>query len=176
MKKRLLISVLAAVFFILPVSALDHGPTFGAGISGAMKLYTNESFAYQLQWDNFGVDMGVRLMQNIFYNPSEPFLYILPTVNIYIGSKSAKYYLGGGLFFTPSPLQEGLGYHVRTGCLFGNWDWGEGICNMDIGLEMTPTIFYVNSEDKQEEAWGTLVGTLFNIFKINVGVIYMLPL
>lgn len=175
MKKRLLISLLTAIFFVLPASALDHGPVFGTSLSGSIKPFANESVGYKLQWDNFALDMGLKVEENLICNPQEPIVYLAPTINLYFGGDSAKYYLGGGLFFLPTAEMQMLGY-VRTGCEFGNWQWGPGIGNMDIGIELSPTVFIPESENAWGTFVGTLVGTFLNFFKLEVGVTYMLPL
>lgn len=37
MKKRFFISILLTAFFVLPVSAFEHGPVIGGGAVGAIR-------------------------------------------------------------------------------------------------------------------------------------------
>lgn len=172
MKKRLILSALLASLFIMPVCAVEHGPTFGAGFVGIVKPYVYESAAYKIQWEKVGVDLGIRVLENIVYNPAEPFISLEPCVNIYFGN----FYLGGGLFFA-SGLENFAGF-FRTGYILGDWDWGPGKGGIDIGLEASPTVYVVDSDDDNaaSEIIGTIFLSIFNICKFNIGVTYYIPL
>lgn len=176
--KKLFITLLAGVLFILPLSAFEHGPEFGVGVVGSIKPYTYESAAYKLKWDNFAIDMGARVLENVVPSSNEPIIMFEPGINIYTGTEDAQFYLGGGMFVNigRGTTETAISGYFRTGCTFGNWDWGTGKGGMDIGLEASPTIFIPDSENEAEVAVGAIFGTLFNILKLNVGVTYFLPL
>lgn len=172
MKKRFILSALLVSLFIMPVCAVEHGPTFGAGFVGMIKPYAYESVAYRIQSEKLGVDVGVRVLENIIYNPAEPFVSIEPCVNIFFGN----FYIGGGLFIAP-PMSEIAGF-FRTGYILGDWDWGPGKGGLDIGLELSPTVYVVDSDDDNvaSEIIGTIFLSIFNICKFNIGVTYYIPL
>lgn len=174
MKKRFFISILLTAFFVLPVSAFEHGPVIGGGVVGAIKPYAYESLAYKLDWDYVDIDFGVRVLENILYNQNEPLISLEPGINIYFGSNKASYYIGGGFFVTPGFSSEIAGY-ARTGGVFGGWDWGIGKGSLDIGLEMSPTICYIEGDDELESGLSSVIGTIFNILKLNLGVTYFIP-
>lgn len=68
-------------------------------------------------------------------------------------------------------------WFVRTGATFGNWSIGPGIGNIDIGLELSPTIFTDSSEeDALASIFISLFGSVINTFKLNVGFDWYLPL
>lgn len=174
MKRKFIISLLLTTFFVLPLSAFEHGPVIGGGIVGAMKPYAYESLAYKMDWDYVDLDFGVRVLENVLYNTNEPLISLEPGINVYFGSNKASYYVGGGFFIAPGFTSDIAGY-FRTGCTFGDWDWGKGQGGMDIGLEMSPTICYLESDDELGTAIGSIFGTIFNIVKLNIGVTYFIP-
>lgn len=69
-------------------------------------------------------------------------------------------------------LIEEISFYVRTGANFSPWQWGRGKGGMGIGLEFSPTFYIPNSEN----GLIMLLGTMFNLIKLNVGVSYFLPM
>lgn len=86
-----------------------------------------------------------------------------------------NFYLSGGAFFyiyNNTVSIEEISFYVRTGANFSSWQWGRGKGGMDIGLEFSPTFYIPNPEN----GLIMLLGTMFNLIKLNVGVSYFLPM
>lgn len=170
MKKRFLLSFVLTTFFILPLSALEHGPVVSVGVQGPVNVYPYESVAYKLMWEDFGIDFGLTILENPIYKC--PLFSFEPGLNIYFGN----FYIGGGLFITNyNELQ--VQYYARLGGIIGNWDLGPGKAGIDLGLSASPTVIVIDDEESAiGSAVGTVFATIFNIIKLNVGFTYYIPI
>lgn len=177
MKKRFLISLLLAGLFVLPASALEfqHGPIVNLGVVGSVKPYVYESIGYKLDWNYVGLDADLRILENVMYNKEEPFFYLEPTLNLYLGALPFSTYLGIGAIISPKWI-ELVEPYFRFGALAGGWNWGEGIGSIDVGCEISPTIVYSEGPDELGTAIGTVFLSLLNFCKFNVGVSYFVPI
>ena len=169
-------------------SGLEYGINFGAGVetSFILKPYIYESTSFMIKpTENFSADLGVRVLFNTLKSSKEPLVYLLPTFTITFH----HFYLGGGAFidFTDSNSEDNsnsiVSWQVRAGAVFGNWEWGPGIGNVDIGLSFSPTVIIAETSESDNEAGaalgaaiGSIFLTIFNIVKLNVGVTWFLPL
>lgn len=171
MKKRLL----AGIFFLasfLPLSAFDYGLNFNAGIDTSiinLYLYQNVTFKIQSE-EKTGAEVGLRVLENASFSPHFYF-------NPFIQFDLSHWYVGGGLML-PSNMasSDDLLWFVRTGVLFGNWDMGSGKGDIDIGLELSPTIYIDEDAKDLGGALASIFGTIFNLVKLNVGFTWYLPL
>ncbi len=171
--KKLTVAALFAAVLSLPAFSFDYGINFNAGLDASLiNIYPYENITFKIETDSsIGFEAGVRFLENFSFVPH---FYTNP----YIQFDAGHWYLGGGLMF-PSDwsADDELLWFARTGFLVGNWDIGRGKGNIDIGLEISPTVYIVDeSEDDLGNAFGTLFGTLFNIFKVNLGFSWYLPL
>lgn len=170
--KKLTVAAFFAAVLSLPAFSFDYGINFNAGLDASLiNIYPYENITFKIEADNsVGVEAGVRLLENFGFVPH---FYANP----YIQFDAGHWYLGGGLMFPTdwSPDDELL-WFVRTGFLFGNWDIGRGKGNIDLGLELSPTVYIVDdAEDQLGSAIGSVFLTLFNIFKVNLGFSWYLP-
>jgi len=161
-------------------SEIKWGMSFGGGLETSLLLrpYIYESTAFVIQpTEYFNADFGVRILLNPFKNSQEPFFYVLPTLNITF----YHFYIGGGAFFDFTDSDMQVGWHARSGVVFGDWDWGTGKGNLNIGLSISPTVFIVDAEDSEDSsakagaAIASIFTSLFNILKLEVGVTWFLP-
>lgn len=121
--------------------------------------------------DFFLAEIFVFLENIIPSSKEEPIVHFMagPT----FGYKN--FYLSGGAFFyiyNNTVSIEEISFYVRTGANFSSWQWGRGKGGMDIGLEFSPTFYIPNPEN----GLIMLLGTMFNLIKLNVGVSYFLPM
>lgn len=177
MKKRFLIFLALITLSTVPLSAVEWGAQFGAGLdSSLVHVYTYESAAVKFTVnDYFKVDLGIRVLNDFFKKENSPFFFFMPTLNITVW----HIYLGGGLCMSG---KTDYGYDVifqgRIGTTFGDWEWGQGVGGMDIGLELSPTVLTVSKEESDSAlgaALGSVFLSLFNMLKLNVGVTWYVP-
>lgn len=177
MKKKS-IALATLLFSVLaPIFANEHGFKFetGALSSIMLKPYVYEQVGYSYKWDSgFFAGGDIRFLENIIpSSKEEPIVHFMcgPT----FGYKN--FYLSGGAFFYNNMTSiKDTYFYARTGISFSPWQWGKGNGGMDIGLEISPTLYIPDSEDELEAGLGALFGSLFNLIKLNVGVTYYLPL
>ena len=177
MKKRFLIFLALISLSTVPLSAVEWGAQFGAGLdSSIVHIYPYESAAVRFTAnDYFKVDLGVKILNDFFKEENSPLFFFMPTLNITVW----HIYVGGGLCMS---AKTDYGYDVifqgRVGTTFGNWEWGPGIGGMDIGFELSPTVLMV-SQDENTTATGAAIGSvflsLFNMLKLSVGVTWYVP-
>ncbi|MBB5218767.1 hypothetical protein HNP77_001136 [Treponema rectale] len=152
--------------------AYDFGFRAEAGVDvSLMNFYTYEDVSFKIQSDNrVGFEAGVRLMENYRYVPH---LYTNPFIQLDV----KNWYLGGGLML-PSTLQDSsdILWFARTGVMVGNWNIGRGTAAIDIGFEISPTVYIADTDDGLGDVLGTFFGTLFNIPKLNIGFSYYFPM
>ena len=175
MKKKFLIFLALISLSTVPLSAVEWGAQFGAGVDTSLvHVYTYESAAIKFTAnDYFKVDLGIRILNDFFKEENSPFFFFMPTLNITVW----HIYLGGGLCMSGKTDYD-VTFQGRVGTTFGNWEWGQGIGGMDIGLELSPTVLMV-SADESDSALGAALGsiflTIFNMLKLNVGVTWYVP-
>lgn len=169
MKRRFLLLAVLLSGLMLPAAAMDFGIETSAGAEGMIKLYTFENIAFKMNFEsNFSFDIGCRFTENILKTSREPAIYFAPGINLYY----YNYYLGGGAFLAANQQPS---FFLRTGGVFGDWDWGPGKGNMIIGAVFSPTIYAPDTGDAASDAIGGIIGTIFNIVKLEVGVSWYLP-
>ena len=199
MKKRIIALMACFIIGTICVSAqensetnesskLEYGINFGGGIeiSCILKPYIYESTSFMIKpTENFSVDLGARVLFNVLKSSKEPLAYLLPTFTVTFN----HFYFGGGAFidFSGASSEDGtsagVSWQLRIGAVFGDWEWGPGIGNVDIGFSFSPTVVLAEtngSEDDAGAALGAAIGSIFltlmNIIKLNVGVTWFLPL
>ncbi|MBP5568010.1 MAG: hypothetical protein J6X54_02165 [Treponema sp.] len=177
MKKRLLISLMTLGLFATPLSAYQHGITLngGAAISCIASPFLYEEIGYKFLADNnIGFTIGARATEDLFFPSDLKFLYISPYVELDL----ANYYLAGGITLSTGTISsDALAIpFIKTGCTFGNWEWGPGIGNIDIGIDLTATMLW--SVIEQGDVGAAISGSLLSIFNfahLYVGVTWFLP-
>lgn len=179
MKKSILAIIALISLSSASLAAVEFGAVFGAGIdSSLVHIYPYESAAVQMKVnDYFKTDVGVRILNDFsaFKDETVPFFFFMPTINITVW----HIYLGGGLCMSgKTDYGYDIIFQLRTGATFGNWEWGQGIGGMDVGLELSPTVLKV-SQDESTSAAGAAIGSiflsLFNMIKLNIGVTWYVP-
>ncbi|MCR5217283.1 hypothetical protein [Treponema sp.] len=172
MNKKIFILSFIAAFFLGNAHAYDFGFRAEAGVDFSfVNVYTYEDLSFKIESDErIGVEAGVRLMENYAFVPH---LYTNPFIQFDV----KNWYLGGGLML-PSDMQgtSDLLWFVRTGFMVGNWQMGRGTGAIDIGFELSPTIYKDDSEDDGGAIIASVFGTIFNIPKLNIGFSYYFPL
>ena len=86
MKK--LITLIAASLISFGAFAFSHGIMVGVDYSPSVVKYTylSETLTYRVNFtDSFGIDAGVRFMENFIPVENESIAYITPLLNIYAG-------------------------------------------------------------------------------------------
>ena len=143
-----------------------------------LKFYAAESLSYKYGFRNgIGLSAGLRVMENIFRTSQEPYIYLIPYADFWY----KHWYLGAGVLFDIPSNTDPLPV-VHTGWNFGQWECGLGRIGIDFGLELSPTVYIVESTgegsmgDALGEAFGSVFGTILNVIKINLGVSWLLPL
>lgn len=165
-------------------STFKYGLCLGGGFQSSvlLKPYIYESTSFMIQpTEYFSADLGLGVLMNPLKSSQEPFVYLMPVLNITF----YHFYIGGGPFFILDGSETIVSFFVRTGAVLGNWDWGSGKGNLDIGFSVSPTLYLVDVEKKgsKEEqssaafgaAIGSIFGSIFNVFKLSVGVTWFLP-
>lgn len=171
--------LLVMVLFVLCSAYSEGGILVGADldISFAEKPYVSEILAYKYTFKNdFGLSAGLRLTENIIREENEAAIYFMPYVDIFLSS----FYLGGGILMSSELSDPSISYMIHTGVSFGDYEWGPGLGCVNIGVEVSPMLYYVASEtddtgDQIGAAIGTGLLTVLNLFKIYAGVTYFLP-
>ena len=171
--KKLTVTALLAAVLSLPAFSFDYGINLNAGLAQSwINSYPYQNVTFKIETDSsLGVEAGMRFLENFSFVPH---FYANP----YIQLDAGHWYIGGGLMFPSdwSSDDEFL-WFARTGFLVGNWDIGPGKGNIDFGLELSPTVYIVeDAENQLGNAIGTAFLTLFNIFKVNLGFSWYLPL
>lgn len=172
------IYVFAAVLFLVftPLCAeknIKQGMNFNGGLTASyMTFFTYENIGYKIGFyeSQIEIEGGVRLLENFLF---DPYFYYCPYIQIY----AENFYLGAGFLSSVSGVEDNLHtYLVRLGWLVGNWQMGKGTGNMDIGVEISPTIFF-DPYCKYPGSGILEVGksTVANMIKLNVGFNYYLP-
>jgi hypothetical protein len=177
MKKRLFVFLTLISLLTVRLTAVEYGAVFGAGLDTSLvHPYIYESAAVQMKVnDMFKVDVGLRVLDDFFKEGDGPLFFFMPTINITVW----HIYLGGGLCMSgKTNYGYDIIYQLRLGTTFGNWEWGKGYGGMDIGFELSPTVVTV-AQDEDTNAAGAAIGsiflTLFNMFKMNIGVTWYVP-
>jgi hypothetical protein len=177
MKKRLFVFLTLISLLTVRLTAVEYGAVFGAGLDTSLvHPYIYESAAVQMKVnDMFKVDLGLRVLDDFFKEGDGPLFFFMPTINITVW----HIYLGGGLCMSGKTNYEyDIIFQLRAGATFGNWEWGKGYGGMDVGLELSPTVVTV-AQDEDTNAAGAAIGsiflTLFNMFKMNIGVTWYVP-
>lgn len=180
MKK--LITLIAASLISFGAFAFNHGIMVGVDYSPSIVKYTylSETLTYRVNFtDIFGIDAGVRFMENFIPVENESIAYITPLLNIYAG----PWYLGGGCQITPGlPIDNGLFTpYARTGFMFPNIRISRGTFRVNTGIEFSPTLINATpTDDSPSAALGaglaSAIGSIINCVKLNLGVSYYFPL
>lgn len=176
--KKYTISLSILLFSIfIPLCANEHGFKFevGAAVSVIGKPYINEQVGYSYKWDNgFFLGGDIRISENIVRtSKAEPVVYFMggPTLGYKI------YYLSGGALFHNSMASiKDTSFYIRSGLNFSPWQWGAGKGGINVGLELSPTVYLVEGDNDLGAALGSVITTVLNIVKLNIGVTYFLPL
>ena len=173
MKKGLVLFTLVSVLSVIPAAALDYGIRGEAGVDlSFVNVYPYQDVTFKLENENrIGFEAGLRVMENFKF---EPHLYVNPLVQFDL----KNWYIGGGLMF-PSTFAEAddLLWFARTGFIFGNFQFGPGRADIDLGFEISPTVYIHDDEDDPAGSIvGTLFGSIFNIPKLNIGFSYYFPI
>ena len=170
MKKTFILSLVILLFCAVSVSALEYGVNFNAGIKQSVVntfLYQDVTFRLEFN-DKCGADIGVDMMENF---QCAPYFYIAPMLSLYAGHA----YLSGGIFLYPDFYDE-IPFFAEIGGTFGNWQIGPGIGNIDVGFNISTTVYTSNTGDGLGDALASIFGTLFNIPKLKIGFEWYLPL
>lgn len=179
MRKILVLSLMMLMVFCFSgfsENTPGGGLKFGvdAGVSFAEKVYISENISYMYRFSNgLGLNAGFRLTENILHKDKEEYVYYIPYLRGYL----ENFYLGAGLLINSEILGPTL--YLDTGFEFGNWEIGNGLGCVLLGLEYSPTLSYVPAEDEStEEQFGSAVGTIFttifNFFKVDIGFTWFL--
>ena len=170
MKKTAVISLVILLFCAVAVSALEYGVNFNAGIKQSVVntfLYQDVTFRLEFN-DKCGADIGLEMMENF---QCEPYFYLAPMLSLYAGHA----YLGGGIFVYPD-FYDGIPFFAELGGTFGNWQIGPGVGNIDIGFNVSTTVFTSNTGGGLGDALASIFGTLLNLPKLKIGFEWYLPL
>ncbi|MCR4938566.1 MAG: hypothetical protein K5930_00490 [Treponemataceae bacterium] len=172
MKRKISMAALIIVVILAPVAAVDFGINLNAGLKQSLvNTYVFQDVAFRLEFnDTFGCDIGIDLMENFIY---DPYFYFSPSLLLYAG----HFYIKGGILFYPDIdlSSDSMLYYGQAGFTIGNWQMGPGIGTADIGIDFSPTISVVDSEDPAEAVIGSIFTTIFNIFKVKAGFSCYLP-
>ena len=172
MKKTFVLIGAILILTLTPLTALDCGVHLNAGIRPCMiNVYVYQDAAFRIEFnDTFGAELGVDLMENFAY---APYFYFSPSLSLYAGG----FYIAGGVLFNSSMNSLSDVYPWgELGWRFFDWQVGPGVGKLDIGLNVSPTIAVVDSEDPGAAAVGTIFTTLFSLLKLKVGFSWYLPL
>lgn len=171
MKKRFCVSLLVLSLFAAPLAALEQGITLNGGLEVSIigRPFLYEEVAYKLAADNgIGFTVGARINEDLFFPGDMKFLYLSPYIQLDLNN----YYLGAGitinsgLFDTDTPIP-----FVKTGVVFGDFDWPGGRGDIDIGCDFMPTLLWdVIDEGNAGAAIAGSILSVFNFFHIYVGV------
>lgn len=179
--KKIFLSLSFLIFAIFTPLFAEQGILFdvGAESSFMIKPYIYEQVGYFYKWNSgWFVGADVRVMENIVRSSdSEAAVYFMggPT----FGYKN-WYFTGGPFFYTNMESIKDTRFYVRTGYRGNPWQWGSGKGGLDIAFEFSPTLYIVDAEeDDSSDALGagisSIILTMFNIGKFNIGVTYLLP-
>lgn len=156
-------------------ASYEKGINFGAGVSSSImgRPYAEEEIAFRMKFKNgFGFDAGIMAMENLMKTGNEPFLYCAPFADLYY----KHFYIGGGALIQTGE-EINITPCIRTGFEFGNWNCGNGVLNMRIGLECTATPYNATDSDNAfSNALGSAIGSVFNVPKLSLGATYFLPM
>lgn len=180
--KKIFLSFPFLIFAIFTPLFAEQGILFDVGVESSVMLkpYIYEQVSYIYKWD-FGFFLGgdVRVMENIYkISDSEPIFYFMG--GPCLGYKN--YYFSGGVFFynNMESIKDTF-FYIRTGYRKNFWQWGIGKGGLDIALEVSPTLYIVDTEEDNDSsaALGAGIASVFssmlNLLKLNVGVTYLLP-
>ena len=172
MKKIFVLIGVILVITLTPLTALDCGVNFNAGIRPSMvNVYVYEDVAFRMEFDDtFGTEIGVDLMENFAF---APYFYFSPYVSLYF---DGFYLTGGILFHTRMNSFEDIYPWGEVGWRFGDWQMGPGIGNVDLALNISPTIALAETGDELGDALGSIFATIFNMLKLKVGFSWYLPI
>ncbi|MBO4507242.1 MAG: hypothetical protein J5747_01230 [Spirochaetaceae bacterium] len=172
MKKRFILIGIILALVIAPVAAMDIGVNFNAGVRPSMvNVYLYEDVAFRMEFnDTFGAEVGVDLMENFAF---APYLYFSPYISFYA---DGFYLTGGVLFHTRMNSIEDVYPWGEVGWRFGDWQMGPGIGNVDVGVNISPTIALAETGDDLGDALGSIFATIFNMLKLKVGFSWYLPI
>lgn len=172
MKKTFIALGIILIFLAVPATALEMGINMDAGIRQSLvNTYIYENFTFRAEFnDTFGMEAGVDVLENFVFAPH---FYFCPMLRLYA---SHFYINGGAMFFTTMSSLSDILFYGGLGFTFGNWQMGPGIGNVDLGLEISPTLGIIESEDQGAAALGSVFATIFNIFKIKAGFSWYLPI
>lgn len=172
MKKIFVLIGVILVITLTPLTALDCGVNFNAGIRPSMvNVYVYEDVAFRMEFDDtFGTEIGVDLMENFAF---APYFYFSPYVSLYF---DGFYLTGGILFHTRMNSFEDIYPWGEVGWRFGEWQMGPGIGNVDLALNISPTIALAETGDELGDALGSIFATIFNMLKLKVGFSWYLPI
>ena len=172
MKKTFLLIGAILILTLTPLAAIDFGVNFNAGVrSSLINPYVYENITFRAEFnDTFGAEIGVDMMENFLFSP---YFYFAPTISLYAGG----FYIAGGVLFHTrmNSISDVLPYG-ELGWRLGDWQMGPGIGNVDIGINISPTIALTDTGNAAGDALGSIFATLFNIFKLKVGFSWYLPI
>ncbi len=168
MKKTFIATGILIVFLLAPATAMDKGFNFDAGVKQSLvSTYVFQNITFRAEFnDTFGCEIGIDLLENFLY---APYFYLCPMMRLY----ASHFYINGGAMLSPSA--DGILFCGGLGFTFGSWEMGPGIGNVDLGLEISPTLGMIDSDDAGA-ALGSIFITLFNIFKLKAGFSWYLPI
>lgn len=169
--------LIISLVFLAPLAAESNesqtGLTFNAGFTGSyMTFFTYENIGYvyyPAEWEN-GIEIGVRLLENYLF---DPYFYYCP----YLQIDTRAGYVGLGLLNSVSALEDNIHkMFLRLGLYVGEFKIANGLGKIDVGLEISPTIFF----DPYCKYPGSTIlssrkAAFVNQFKINMGFSYWLP-
>jgi len=176
MKKRFCLTLLVLGLFAAPLSAYEQGIRLDGGVEvsclGMPFLY--EEVAYKFASDEgFGFSVGARITEDLLFPKDLKFLYASPYLQLDLNN----YYLAAGITISSGLMSaDGVLPFVKTGVIFGDFDWGPGKGNIDIGCDFTPTMLW--SVIDEGDPAGAFVGGLlsvFNMIHVYVGVTWFVP-
>ena len=175
MKKKFCLTLLVLGLFAAPLAAYEQGITLNGGVEVSIvaRPFLYEEAAYKFASDEgFGFSVGLRVTEDLFFPSDVKFLYLCPYLQIDL----SNYYLAGGVTVnsgtigTDAPLP-----FIKTGVVFGDFDWGKGKGNVDIGVDFMTTMLW---DIIDEGGWDAAVGSFVSIFNwchLYVGVTWFLP-
>lgn len=155
-------------------NATEFGIYIGADLSESvmLKTYIAEDLNVMFRFTNgIALDGGVRIVENIIRNDPEPYVYIIPCLDF----RYKHFYIGGGVLLPVGDSME-PSFFARIGGAFGDWNWGPGKGEMNIGVEVSPMLYWISTDDSIGSAFGSVFATIFNCVKIDVGVKWFLPI
>ena len=172
MKKTFILIGIILGLVIVPAAAMDIGVNFNAGVRASLvNPYVYENVAFRMEFnDTFGAEVGIDLMENFV---SSPYFYFSPMLSLYAGG----FYIAGGLMFNSAMSTiEDMSFYAEMGWRFFDWQMGPGIGKLDVGLNISPTVYLTDSGDGLGDAIGSTFLTIMNILKLKVGFSWYLPI